>query len=128
MVAQVSTYTAEVTRAGKAWHIFVPQIDRVTQARNIREIEAMTRDLIAIMEDVPADSFAVNIKVSLPDMVQAHLDRAAELRREELRLRAEAAAESRAAAKELRDAGIPLRELGELLGVSHQRAQQLVNS
>jgi hypothetical protein len=128
MVAEVNTYTAEVTRAGKAWHVLVVEIDRVTQARHVNEIETMARDLISIMEDVPADSFDLEVKLSLPGLVQAHLDRADALRKEELRLRAEAAAESRAAAKELYDAGIPLRELGSLLGISHQRAQQLVNS
>jgi hypothetical protein len=60
----MSKYTAEVERDGKFWMIRVPEIDYLTQARDVREIERMARDLIATVEDIPADSFelAVHIK------------------------------------------------------------------
>lgn len=40
----------------------------------------------------------------------------------------EAARELRAAAQQLADQKLPLRDIGRLLGVSHQRAHQLVKS
>ncbi|MHA6629053.1 hypothetical protein ACU61A_26760 [Pseudonocardia sichuanensis] len=124
----MSTYTAHVTRSGRYWHIHIPEIDRVTQARNVGEIDVMARDLIAVMLDIEPDSFTVDVQVTMPASVREHLDRAEQLRAEELRLRSEAAAEVRAAALELKESGIPLRDLGKLLGVSHQRAHQLVSS
>lgn len=55
------TYRAEVTADGEFWSVRVPEIARTTQARTPAEIEPMARDLIAIMEDIPADSFALEI-------------------------------------------------------------------
>jgi hypothetical protein len=57
----VRTYRAEVSRDGEFWRIRVPEVDRSTQARDEDEIEPMARDLIAIMDDVPADSFALTV-------------------------------------------------------------------
>ena len=48
------TYHAEVTRDGGFWSVRVPEIARTTQARTPAEIEPMARDLISVMEDVPA--------------------------------------------------------------------------
>ena len=58
--------------------------------------------------------------------MQEHLDRAAELRSESSRANTAAAEEVRAAARELADSGLPQRDIGRLLGVSHQRAAQLL--
>ena len=55
-------YTAEVERDGEFWMIRVPEIDYVTQARHEGEIETMARDLIATVEDVPADSFELAVR------------------------------------------------------------------
>jgi len=43
MVA-VSTHHVRVERDEKHWMLYVPEIDRVTQARNLREVEPMARD------------------------------------------------------------------------------------
>ena len=55
------TFHAEAARDGEFWSVRVPEIGRTTQARTPAEIEPMARDLIAIMEDVPADSFGLEI-------------------------------------------------------------------
>ena len=62
----ITTYKAEVTRAQKKgeghwWMISVPEIDGVTQARKLEEVEVMARDLIAITLDVELDEVAVEI-------------------------------------------------------------------
>lgn len=54
-------YRAKVSRDGKFWLIYVPKIDRWTQARNLGEVETMARDLIAIMDEVRPDSFELAI-------------------------------------------------------------------
>jgi hypothetical protein len=53
-VAEVKTYRVDVERDGRFWLIHVPAVERWTQARNVREIEPMARDLIAIMDTARA--------------------------------------------------------------------------
>ena len=57
------TYRAEAEPDGAFWRIRVPGLARTTQARDRDEIEPMARDLIAIMGDVPADSFRLDLTV-----------------------------------------------------------------
>lgn len=123
----MSRYTAHATRDGRFWLVHVPEVDRSTQARSIAEIEVMARDLVAIMEGVESDSFELDVRIVMPGRVRQRLEHAQELREREAQARAEAAAEVRAAALELKDAGISLRDLGKLLGVSYQRAHQLTS-
>jgi hypothetical protein len=109
------------------WRIRVPEVQRTTQARNLREVEAMARDLIAIMDDIPADSFSLEVTITLPAEVQEELDRSAALRHEAARSQAAAAAAAWRAARRLRDQGLPLQDVGQALGVSFQRAKQLID-
>ena len=60
-VREKKTYRAEIARDGKYWSVRVPEVGRTTQARTLAEIEPMARDLIAVMEEVPEDSFGVEI-------------------------------------------------------------------
>jgi hypothetical protein len=127
MVAALKTYHAEVDRDGRVWRVRVPEVQRTTQARNLSEVEPMARDLIAIMDDIPADSFRLNVTIALPADVQKELERSAELRQEAARSQAAAAAAARRAARRLRDQGLPLKDVGRALGVSFQRAKQLID-
>lgn len=126
-MAELRTYHAEVDRDGKVWRIHVPEVARTTQARTLREVEPMARDLIAIMDDIPADSFELNVSITLPADIQAELEQSAELRKQAARSQAQAAHLVRHAARRLRDQGLPLRDVGEALGVSFQRAKQLID-
>jgi hypothetical protein len=126
-VAELKTYHAEVDRDGKVWRVRVPEVARTTQARTLREVESMARDLVAIMDNIPADSFDLDVALTLPADVQADLDRSAELRAQAARSQAQAARLARRAARRLRDQGLPLQDVGKALGVSFQRAKQLID-
>lgn len=128
MVEEVKTYHAEVTRDGKFWLIRVVEIGRSTQALRYKDVPAMASELIEIMEDLSSDEYDLHLKVHLPSSVKDHLARAEVLREEAERKRSEAAAESRAAVRELLAQGLSQREAGEVLGVSFQRINQLANS
>jgi hypothetical protein len=121
------TYQAVVSRSGKFWAVYVPDIDRWTQARHLRELDAMTEDLIEVTTGANPGSFTVDYDIQLPESVQQHLALAERLRSESTKAQAEAAAQVRAAARELHDNGLPLRDVGRILGVSYQRAHQLVS-
>src|SRR5262245_10432493 len=119
------TYRATVERDGRFWLVRVEGVG-ATQARHLRELDAMATDLVGVMTDAPPDEIEVEYDFVLPASVQEHLDRAAELRSESSRANTAAAEEVRAAARELADSGLPQRDIGRLLGVSHQRAAQLL--
>lgn len=120
-------YDIHVSRDGRWWMIEVPAIDGLTQARRVSEIEDMAISLIATVADVPASEVEVVIKsVAVGDVD------ALQVAREVERLRADAqAAEVRAseaarmAVRDLVARQAPTRDIGELLGVSHQRVSQL---
>ena len=124
----MDTYTAQATRTESVWLVYVPEVDRTTQARKVAEIEPMARDLVAVMRNVAPDSFELRTEIELPAGVRAHLDAVEQARAEEDDARRRAAAELRAAAAELKDAGLTVREIGALLGMSYQRASQLTAS
>ncbi len=128
MADVTTTYTARATRDNdRYWLIHVPELGHYTQARNVAEIETMARDLIATLHDVEPDSVDLEIDIQLPGSAREHLARVESLREQEAEARRAAAAEARAAATGLKRAGLSLRDIGKLLGVSFQRAGQLTS-
>lgn len=124
----MTTYQVRVTRDGKFWLIHVPAVERWTQARKLGEIHEMAQDLIEIMTGTPGETIDLDITISLPAEVQERLDRAAELRSQASRAQGQAAEEEfSSAARTLHDQGMSMREIGEVLGISYQRAHQLVS-
>jgi len=124
----MSPYTVQVTRDGRYWHLWVPEVERATQARHLREVETMARDLIALMTDQEPDTFDLRVQIQRPAHVEQHLARAARYREEVRRAQAAAVEELRKAAQELRAENMPLRDIGKLLEISPQRVHQLVGS
>ena len=120
----MSSYKATVERDGRFWMITVEGVG-ATQARRLGELDAMTTDLIEVMTGDATPE--MDYEYRLPDAVAAHVQAAVRLRQEAAHAQSEAAAEIRAAAIDLHHQGIPLRDVGRLLGVSYQRAHQLVS-
>lgn len=123
----MKTYHADVTRDGRFWLIRIPDLDRSTQALRYKDVSIMAAELVEIMTGLGNDDYDLELKVRLPSAVEDHLARAEVLRAEAERKRAEAAAESRAAVRELLASGVSQREAGELLGLSFQRVNQLAH-
>jgi hypothetical protein len=121
-------YTALCTRSGDWWAIRVPELrGGFTQARRLSQAEAMVRDLVSLAKGVPADSFEVTLVADLPADVAAEVDAARELRETAERYQREATSAARAAAGTLAGrCGLTVRDIGRILGVSHQRAHQLL--
>ncbi|GAA4474199.1 hypothetical protein GCM10023094_09390 [Rhodococcus olei] len=125
----MSTYRVEVTREGKWWMVAIPELDGLTQARRLSESDLMAREYIAVTTGTALADVTVDITVKV-DGIDAG-NRAAEIRREReaaAKLEAQALAESKRLAHDLADLEVPVRDIGELLGVTFQRASQLVNS
>lgn len=110
------------------WNVQVDGLGGATQARSVKEIEEMARDYIEGKTDAPADSFDVSISIELPKTVKDFLANAQRLRDVADEARKESAMNSRQAAKALKAEGLTVRDIGSALGISFQRAQQLIKS
>ncbi|MDV7991615.1 HicB family toxin-antitoxin system [Rhodococcus sp. IEGM 1374] len=126
-----TTYKVEVTRDGKWWMISIPELDALTQARRIDDVPVMARELIALETGVALTDVAIEQRIELvtggEDLaarVRTIREHRARLSEEEARVQTEMAD----FAKELAAADVPVRDIGSLLGVAHQRVSQLVNT
>ena len=118
----IHAYKVEATPDGKAWCLEVPEINRVTMATSLKEIDSMAKDLISIMTGEKDPSITVEYK--LPEEAAE----AVRLKAEAERIEAESQAQQRKAVRRLHSDGMPFREIGQLLGISYQRAHQLANA
>jgi hypothetical protein len=127
MVAEMTSYTVYVDRDETMWRVRVPELGRTTAARNLGEVEAMARDLIALMTDQESAAFELTVTVGTLSPAAEIVDRARAHRAQAEELSAMAAAEIREAAHELRSAGLTVRDIARVLDVSAQRASQLLS-
>ncbi|HYB36672.1 MAG TPA: hypothetical protein VEF72_13545 [Mycobacterium sp.] len=127
-MVEMKTYHANASRDSRFWLVHIPEIDQYTQGRNLAEVEPMARDLIALWLQIPEDSFDVAVHVELPNDVQHHLELAAKYATDAAHAQAQAARERRLAARELKAKRLTVDDIGAALGVSYQRAQQLVSA
>ena len=126
----MSTYEAHVTRHDNWWTISVPAIDGSTQARTISEVTTTAQEHVAVTLDVPPGTVEVQLESLVVDGVGI-LGRARQVRaaREQAeQLEAQAVGHECALAHDLAGHGVPVRDIGEVLGVSDQRAHQLVTT
>jgi hypothetical protein len=121
-----TSWSVHASPVGRTWHVRVEGLDGATQARSAKEIDEMARDFIAVSTEAEASSINLTVSYDLPREIDALIQHAAELRAHADLVRKEAAVESRQAARALYDMGLTVRDVGAALGISHQRAQQLI--
>lgn len=122
-------YEATAKREGKWWLITVPELDAVTQARHVREIEEMAAGLVMALLDLEEGEAKVNVTVELPESVAQAWAEADRLQGEVEAAQSRAAGLRRQAVKALlTDSHLTQSEASSLLGVSHQRVQQLAKA
>ncbi len=117
-----------VVRSGDWWAITAPRHPGLfSQAKRLDQVDAMAREAIAMMLDIDeADVGDIDVVVTPPAEVAGLLETLkASSAAAEAATRAAAEARSEAA-KLLRERGLPMRDVGELLGISHQRVSQIL--
>ncbi|MCS3844565.1 hypothetical protein [Microbacterium sp. AK031] len=127
----MTAYEATVVRDGKWWMVSVPAIDGLTQARRLSEASDMAREYIAASQDVPLETVSVTLSFAPIGEVEDVTDRVAAIVEERARaaeLEKAAAQHATELARTLAAADVPVRDIGAILGISHQRAHQLVSS
>lgn len=137
-----TTYVAEVERDESGnWIAGVPALRGVhTHARTLASLRGYLRDAIVLWLEVglmdagetdphvDRDSITVELQVKLPAQARRATDSARRQRERARGAEAEAATATRAAAQALVESGLSRRDAAELLGLSHQRVQQLLRS
>lgn len=122
-------YHARATREGRWWIITIPELEAVTQARNVREIDEMARGAIAALTNVDEDQVSVSVTIGLPDLAASAWKEAEALQAEADAASKRAAELRRTAVKNLlTEARLTQAEAGRLLGLSYQRIQQLAKA
>lgn len=122
----MTVHSVSVWREGRWWVAEVAGVG-ATQARRLRELRERTADLVATALDCDPEDVSVDMIIQLPDDVTSQLDRAAALREQAAHAQHEAAAAVRVAAARLQEQGVSVRDIGTALGVSYQRAHQLLH-
>jgi len=123
----MSTYEAHATRDGNSWTISVPAVDGSTQASTISDVTTTAKEHVAATLGVPLSTVDVYLESLVVDGVGI-LGRARQVRaaREQAeQLEAQAVGHACALAQDLAGWGVPVRDIGEVLGVSDQQAHQL---
>jgi|SRR5688572_12690519 len=115
-----------VERDSGSWYVRVPDVNGYAPTRTLRGASATARDLITHVTGRAGNTFGLRLEWVLPTEVQAHLDAAQRLRHEQERVNTAAASEVRLAARGMAAAGMSMRDIGTVLGVSHQRAHQFL--
>jgi DNA-directed RNA polymerase specialized sigma subunit len=128
-VVDVTTYRVTATREADWWSLVAVDVDRrevASQSRRLDQADAAIREAIALVLDVDTDTFDVDIT---PDL--SHIDvsggtlEALELRRDLADLADRARRQTPAAVAELRQAGLTVRDVAQLLGVTPSRVSQI---
>jgi hypothetical protein len=124
-------YKVEITRDGRWWMVHIPEIDGLTQARRIGEAEQMAREFIALETSTPITEVMVTIaSITVPGLgdIQEPAADIRDLRDAARKAEAAFADATKRYAKRATRAGIPVRDIAELLDVSPQRVSQLANA
>ena len=123
----MKTYHVRAKRWEHGWELHIEGVG-VTQSRTLWDAEEMVRDLISRREDLPGDAFAVTITPQIGGGLDEETRAAREAVSAANRAQRLAAAQSRAAARRLRQAGLSGRDIAIVLDVSPQRVSQLLKT
>jgi CRP-like cAMP-binding protein len=121
----MTLYTATAVRDGRWWVLTVDGLG-ATQSRALKDAPQAVRGLVSSMLDVDADSFEVEVEPAIDRTVLDHVASARRAVSEAARMQGDAAAESRAAARELEGLGLTGTDIASILEVSPQRVSQLL--
>jgi DNA-directed RNA polymerase specialized sigma subunit len=125
----MTSYTVTATRDGNWWSLIAADVDGrevASQSRRLDQAQAAIREAIALVLDVDEDSFDVEVVPTLDQTgVSEKTLELLDLRRELARLGERSRQMTPQAVAELREAGLTVRDVAELLGVTPSRVSQI---
>lgn len=127
-MAAIRSYRVEATRSGNGWAIAVPDLDGVfSQARRLDQVIARAREAIALALGIDEREVGeLDVFVTPPVCVAGLLEDMQDAEATAVAASERAASLRRRAARQLQDDGFPVRDIGRLTGISHQRVSQIL--
>lgn len=122
------TVTVTAQRGTTAWVLECAEAGAVSQCRRLSQADAEMREAIAYQLGIGQDEFEIRLDIELPEDSLALVARVAELRQQAAAATAEANEAQRAAARALAAQHLSVRDIGAVMGLSYQRAAQLLAS
>ncbi len=119
------SFIVTVERGKTRWVLHCPELSIVSQCRSLSEIEDEMVPIISDVAEIDENEIVLEISYQLPDDVLLHVEEAKVLEAEALEKQQRAAREKVAAIKALASKGITQRDIGRIMGLSHQRIAQL---
>jgi hypothetical protein len=112
------------------WVVTVPEVaGAVTQSRRLDHVAGDVAEVLSLLTGESPDVYELALETRLPSSVGVDAERARALRLEADRAVAIAQQATAQAARRLQEATrLTYRDIGALLGISHQRAQQLATA
>ncbi len=123
------TYVAVYERDPEddAWNVHIQDLDGCqTYGRSLRQAQSRIREALGLWLD--RDPRQLSVRDELPADLTALADTVARARQDAERAGTKAQEETTRAVKRLTDLGLSRRDAAELLGLSHQRVQQLLEA
>jgi CRP-like cAMP-binding protein len=121
----VKTYDVRAKRWEHGWELHIDGVG-VTQSRSLWDADMMARDLISRRTGSEPAAFGVAITPEIGGGLDERTRQAREAVTSADRAQRNAAAQSRDAARQLRQAGLSGRDIAKVLEVSPQRVSQLL--
>ncbi|MCI6574613.1 MAG: hypothetical protein PT944_05660 [Actinomycetaceae bacterium] len=123
----MKTFNIFATRSPRGWWVLEePTLGAVSQVRSLADAADEMREPVAYLAEVPESEIEINVVPQLPDAFTQAMAAARESRQIAEEANTRSAQEYRKAAAVLRREGVTLRDIGTLMGISYQRAGQLV--
>ena len=122
--------TAKVQRSGDWWAIRVPEVDGAfSHAKRLDQVAELAADAVAVLEDVAPTDIEVTIEADLPQNAGVVVEDARTSNRRAAAAQSEASIAMHRAAQHLRTVtNLSVRDVAQLLGISHQRVSQILST
>ena len=127
LMAKTYTVTAE-GGTSDVWVLECAELGAVSQTKRLAHAADEMREAMAYQAGVSPDELNIVVDVILPAAIAELKTRADKQRDEAARLTAQAKESTRELAAAMKKSGMTVRDMGEILGVSYQRAQKLASA
>ncbi|MDR1187720.1 MAG: hypothetical protein LBK95_09745 [Bifidobacteriaceae bacterium] len=124
----MTTLHVTATKNRRGWTLVGVEHGAVSEVARLDQAATEMREPLAYLAGLPEDGFDIEVEPQIPESFRFEQAEAERLREEAKSATSAAAEHSRKAARVLAEAGLSMRDIGQVMGVSHQRAHQLVRT
>lgn len=119
---------AVARKDGRWWLVEVPSLDSAGQAARLDDVEKAAQEIIELMVDLKPGSYQLRVDYVMPENMKVVWEGSKLRERKAREEQAVAARLARQTVQGLLEQGYNQKETAKLLGLSHQRVNQLAHS